>query len=187
MFQSVPNLHEGEQVCLFVREHWFNLFLKYLIVAFLFAVHVAVFNYAIPNYLPGLLEGDYGVVVEAISALYLAILVLFAFLLWLFYYLTLVVLTSLRIMDIDQIGLFNHTVAELHIAKVEDVSSKTVGVFGTIFDFGTVTLQSAGAANVFEFKNIPRPREVERLILSLYEQLPDSSDKSELKMKGQKG
>jgi uncharacterized membrane protein YcgQ (UPF0703/DUF1980 family) len=96
MFQAVPSLHAGENVRLFIREHWMMLFLKFLIVGFLLAVHVGVFGYGIPTYAPAFLEGDTGIVVSMLSKAYLAILVLFGFLIWVFYYLTLVVITGAK-------------------------------------------------------------------------------------------
>ncbi len=85
------------------------------------------------------------------------------------YYLNIQIITSLRIVDIDQVGLFSHTIAELHIDKIEDVTSETKGVLGTMFDYGNVFVQTAGTKERFQLDNIPHPGQVEKIILDLYE------------------
>ena len=72
-------------------------------------------------------------------------------------------------MDVTQEGLFNHTVSELHIDKIEDVTSKTTGFFGTIFNYGDVYVQTAGTIERFEFVDVPNPASIEKMILDLYE------------------
>ena len=86
-----------------------------------------------------------------------------------FYYLNVDIVTSIRIVDITQVGLFAHTVSELHIDKIEDVTSKTTGIFGTIFNYGEVFIQTAGTIDRFDFQNVPNPSGIEKLILDLYE------------------
>jgi hypothetical protein len=74
------------------------------------------------------------------------------------------------VVDIDQVGLFSHVVSELHIDKIEDVTSETEGIFGTIFNYGQVFVQTAATIERFEFDNVPNPAGIEKLILDLYEQ-----------------
>jgi uncharacterized membrane protein YdbT with pleckstrin-like domain len=74
----------------------------------------------------------------------------------------------MRIVHIDQRGIFNRTIAELNINKIEDVTSEVKGLGATVFDFGKVFVQTAGTRERFEFENIPKPASVERLILDLY-------------------
>lgn len=79
------------------------------------------------------------------------------------------VITNIRIVDVTQTGLFSHVVSELHIDKIEDVTSKTEGVFGTLFNYGDVYVQTAGTVERFEFLDVPNPAGIEKLILDLYE------------------
>ncbi len=79
------------------------------------------------------------------------------------------IITDIRVVEVDQIGLFNHTISELHIDKIEDATSETVGVFGTIFNYGNVYVQTAGTTERFEFHHVPNPAAIEKLVLDLYE------------------
>ena len=53
--------------------------------------------------------------------------------------------------------------------RIEDVSHTTIGIIGSIFDIGTVYIQTAGAKAEIEFQNIPRPRDVQDILYDLLE------------------
>ena len=164
-----PSQLEHETIYLVVREHWFHFFLKFLIWLF-FAAALVLFNRYMPNILPGLFEGRASEVTELFKGVYTMFLMVSLFILWVLYYLNIQIITNLRIVDIDQVGIFSHTISELHIDNIEDVTSETNGIFGTIFDYGNVFVQTAASIERFEFSNVPNPNEIEKLILDLYEQ-----------------
>jgi hypothetical protein len=108
------------------------------------------------------------------------ILLLVSFLLYFHnYYLSLQIVTSQRIIDIDQKGLFSREVNEMPLANIEDVSYKQDGFWATIFNFGNVILQTAGTGNSnpdledsvngFTFNQIPKPSETCNIITKLYQ------------------
>lgn len=168
MRRLFPSQQEDEKVFLVIREHWFHLFLKTL-VWFVFAAALLFFNHYAPEYLPGLFEDTAGSVTRLFIQVYTLFLTLSLFLIWLSYYLNLQIITDRRIVDVDQTGLFSHTVSELHIENIEDVTSDTKGLFGTLFNYGMVYVQTAASIERFEFDNVPNPAAVEKLILDLYE------------------
>lgn len=168
MRRLFPSQQEDEKVFLVIREHWFHLFLK-ILVWFIFAAALLLFNRYAPEYLPGLFEDTAGSVTRLFIQVYTLFLTLSLFLIWLSYYLNLQIITDRRIVDIDQTGLFSHTVSELHIENIEDVTSDTKGLFGTLFNYGMVYVQTAASIERFEFDNVPNPAAVEKLILDLYE------------------
>lgn len=168
MRRLFPSQQEDEKVFLVIREHWFHLFLK-ILVWFVFAAALIFFNHYAPEYLPGLFEDTAGSVTRLFIQVYTLFLTLSLFLIWLSYYLNLQIITDRRIVDVDQTGLFSHTVSELHIENIEDVTSDTKGLFGTLFNYGMVYVQTAASIERFEFDNVPNPAAVERLILDLYE------------------
>ena len=100
------------------------------------------------------------------------ILDLVAFLIWLFYYLNVQIITDRRIVDIDQVGLFHHEVSELHIENIEDVTSEVSGVLGTVFNYGDVYVQTAASIERFEFSDVPNPGSINKLIPDPYEKIP---------------
>ena len=160
---------DDEEIYLVVREHWVNLFLKVVVWMF-FAAVLILFNRYAKEGLPALFEGTWGQVTKLFTQIYTLFLSLSLFLIFVFYYLNIGIITNIRLVDVDQTGLFSHTINELHIDKIEDVSSKVTGVFGTIFNYGDVTIETAGAiADNFIFDNVPNPAAIEKMILDLYE------------------
>lgn len=163
-----PSQQDNETIYLVVREHWFHLFLKILVWVF-FAAALVMFNRFAHAYLPNLYLGSFGPITILFTQVYTLFLVLSLFLIWIFYYLGSQVITDIRIVDITQEGLFSHTVSELHIDKIEDATSQVNGIFGTLFNYGDVYVQTAGATDRFEFHSVPDPAGIEKMILDLYE------------------
>ncbi len=163
-----PSQLSDETIYLVVREHWVYLSLK-LVVWLFFAAALILFNRYAKEVLPLLFEGRYGQITTLFTQLYTLFLALSLFLIWVIHYLNIQIITSIRIVDISQVGLFSHTVSELHIDKIEDVTSQTTGILGTIFNYGEVFVQTAGTVERFEFCNVPNPASIEKLILDLYE------------------
>ena len=167
MHRLFPSQMDDEKIYLVVREHWFHLFLKILIWVFFAAALIAFNRYARPNLLS--FSDSWNGVISLFTQVYTLFLALALFLIFIFWYLNIQVITSIRIVDVDQEGLFFHVVSELHIDKIEDVTSQVSGIFGTIFDYGDVFVQTAGTVERFEFSNVPNPAAIEKLILDLYE------------------
>ncbi len=163
-----PSQLDTEEIFLVVREHWFHLFLKILVWLF-FAVALVLFNRFAQANLPTLFEGTFGQITQLFTQVYTLFLVLSLFLIFVFYYLSIQIITSIRVVDITQEGLFSHTVSELHIDKIEDATSQVNGIFGTIFNYGQVYVQTAGTTERFQFQNVPNPAGIEKIILDLYE------------------
>lgn len=164
-----PGQQTGEEIYLIIREHWFYLFTR-LAIWFLFVIVLFLMDHYVPIYLPGLVTDTYLPYFELFKNVYTIFMILGLFMIWTLYYLNIQVITSQRIVDIDQESLYSHRVSELDLAKIEDVTSETKGFFSTVFSFGNVYVQTAGTTEHFVFYNIPHPDKVEKLILDLYEQ-----------------
>jgi hypothetical protein len=164
-----PSQQPGEQIYIVVREHWVLLALKLLVWIVFLVVAILFFQFA-PAAFPDLFKDQALVIVNIFSQVYALILVLSLFLIFVFYYLNIHIITNLRVVEIDQVGLFNHVISELHIDKIEDATSETKTILGTLFDFGDVYVQTAGTRERFDFENVPHPGQLEKLILDLYEQ-----------------
>ncbi|MEK7617990.1 MAG: hypothetical protein AAB410_02490 [Patescibacteria group bacterium] len=171
MHKLFPSQLEDEKIYIVVRQHWVVL-LKKLFIWFMFAAALVLFRRYGGVWLPGLFEGSIGAVTKLFLQVYTIFLTLSLFLIWLFYYLNVQIITDRRIVDIDQVGLFHHEVSELHIENIEDVTSEVSGVLGTVFNYGDVYVQTAASIERFEFSDVPNPGSINKLILDLYEKIP---------------
>lgn len=168
MQKLFPSQLDTETIYLVVREHWVKLALR-LILWVLFVALLVGFEMQGPNLAPQLFADQSGQITSLFEQVYTLFLIVSLFIIWLLWYLNIQVITSLRIVDVSQEGLFSHTVSELHIDKIEDVTSEVDGILGTMFDYGMVFVQTAGTTERFEFHNIPHPSQIEKLVLNLYE------------------
>jgi hypothetical protein len=76
-----------------------------------------------------------------------------------------IVITNQHIVDIDQVGIFNRKVSTLRLGEIQDLSADVHGPTQTIFQYGTIMIQTAGERENFTFDYVPHPYELEHYIL----------------------
>lgn len=81
------------------------------------------------------------------------------------YYLTVWVITTTRIVDIHQRGLFNRTVSSTLLARVQDITTGVDGLFATLFGFGSLMVQTAGAQEELRMEGIAGPEHLRDFIM----------------------
>ena len=177
-----PGQQEDEEICLVVREHWMIFFMRFL-SWLLFVAILLLSDWAIGKYAPILNTTPYLNYVNLIKSVYLMFLILGLLIIWVIYYLNVQIITNQRIVDMTQTSLLNHTISELHLSRIEDVTSETKGIFGTFLDYGNVYIQTAGETERFTFVKVPNPASIEKMILDLYEDLPENQKQSPLEKK----
>jgi len=149
-------LHEHERVIKAVRQHWLIFVLEVLFLA------VLAFLPLIEFVLPGIAERMGISLVLGSSALFLnATWLLFIwitfFVVWTNYYLDTWIVTDKRVIDIEQRGLFNRSVSECHLDRVQDVTTEVKGFLPTLLKYGDVIIQTAGEQGRFVMRNVPDP------------------------------
>ena len=167
-----PGQQENEKICLITRPHWMVLAGK-ILVWLIFVAILLLTDWAVKNYLPFLAADPYASYVNLFKSIYFMFLILGLLIIWTIYYLNIQIVTNERIVDITQTSLLNHTVSELHLSRIEDVTSEVKGLLPTFLNYGNVYIQTAGEMERFVFDRIPDPGRLNKLILDLYEQLPD--------------
>ncbi len=165
----LPNGHieENEKIILFLRRHWIILFMKYFFVFVLALIPIGVYLLVITNF-PNALAGSisYAITVLTVSLYYLFVWISI-YTTFIDYYLDVWIVTTHRIIDREQKGLFHVTISEQSLEQIQDVSSNIEGVIPTILEYGNVLIQSAAAKNLFHFKQIPEPDFVSQKINEL--------------------
>lgn len=79
------------------------------------------------------------------------------FLSWLF---NVNIITDERIIDINFPNILYKEISEAMTENVEEVNTKTAGFIGTLFNFGDVTIQTAGEKPAICFEKVPNPAQV---------------------------
>lgn len=89
------------------------------------------------------------------------------------------VITNRRVIDWDQRGLFDKVISEAEYDKVQDISYRIKGLMGTICNYGTIQIQTAGSAPVLELQFVRRPQKAQALITDVKRNYKDIDTKFE--------
>lgn len=165
----LPNPVRDEKVIHVLRRHPVTLFAWFLGVIFVLIGPFIV--WALISYgNPGIWES------QSLTALVLMGGSAFFLFAWLFlfqnfmdYYLDIWIVTTKRVLNIEQTGLFARTVSELRLYRIQDVTSTVNGFIHTILDFGDMEIQTAGEKTRFVFEQIPHPTRVSKSVLEYAE------------------
>lgn len=166
---KLPNQVPGEKIIKVIHRDFFILFKSILLSVLLMILPLAIFAALILGK-AGIMEADIFLPLATLGA---SAYYLFVWLLLFFnfvdYYLDLWIITSERIIDIEQRGFFSRTISEQKIANIQDVTSEVKGVIPTVLNYGYLYIQSAAAKERFVFEDVPDPNGLRDIIIKLTE------------------
>lgn len=150
----------GEHIVLLLRRHPITQ-LQWMVTALFFAVFPLGFGY-FPSYaaLPGTYQ--FGIILFWYLALFG-----FSFKSFLKWFYHVYILTDERVIDVDFLSLIQKSVTVAKIDNIEDVRAESSGFASTLFDYGTITIQTAGAIQEIIFEQVPNPAKVTGVINDL--------------------
>lgn len=159
----------NEHISLLLRKHfitnlwWLGLGTLMLLLPLLVLYFAPLFNFGEVIPLPLRLQA---------VALVVWYLLTFAFIFeqFLIWYFNVYIVTDRRIVDVDFFGLLYKQISEAGLDKIQDVTHRMGGVFQILFNYGDVTIQTAGTQELFEFISVPQPQKVQQAILELMHQ-----------------
>jgi hypothetical protein len=108
-------------------------------------------------------------VMQAVGVFVDALIVLGTFAATIVYWRNRWVVTDDSITQIAQNSLFSGATSQIPMQNIEDVTVERRGFWQTIFNYGTLTLQSAGEQEKFLFLYCPNPHSYARTILETHE------------------
>ena len=162
------NLLEGEKIILETRKHWLPIAAEAALFLVLALAPFLVFWFR--NFLPSatneFVSQNQNLVLFLITAWVQFVWVAFS-IIWTNYYLDIFIVTNKRIIDIEQLTLFNRYLAQLSLDKIQDVRVAVGGFLPSLLNFGDLHIQTAGESREFFIKDLPAPYQVQELILKL--------------------
>lgn len=81
-----------------------------------------------------------------------------------------VIVTSEKITQLLYKTIFDRNISQLSIGDVQDVTIKQVGIFARLFNYGTLTIETAGEQENYTFSFTPNPYETGKLIVGSHEE-----------------
>jgi len=161
--------HTQERTYAVVHRHWFDLASRFVIAA-LFLILITAFSIYAARIMK--VNGTS----ELIPAIYFGtamlylITWLYSFFVWVDYFLDIWIITSARVINVEQKGFFARSTSELDYTHIQDVESEIQGIIQTIFNYGDVYVQTAGSQGKFMFRHVGRPEKIKTLVMHLNRQ-----------------
>ena len=160
-------IDNDEEILFTVHKHWFALLGKivmFVVSALAPIAFVILFN-VVPTETLFSVPGNQTALSIAFIFIWLTFVLPFVFVVWTDHYLDSLVLTTNRIIEVEQKGLFAREVSSFRLDRVQDITTEITGVIPTMLNFGNLQIQTAGESKEFKAKYIPDPRGVKLKIL----------------------
>lgn len=178
-----PNYHfsgqkEGEEIIVVLHRHWFNILENFFSI---FAMLLIIFGgyFFLPAFFPDLREKQLDLLFSFIGNFALMVVFILSFLIWIDYYFDIWIITTERVVNVEQKGLFSREISELRIEKIQDITTEVKGVIQTFLNYGNVYIQTAGEKERFILADIPNPYKIKDIVMSL-QQKEEEKEKSDL-------
>jgi uncharacterized membrane protein YdbT with pleckstrin-like domain len=156
-------LGENEKVIAVFRKHQFYLWIsaiKYVVLALL-PILASSFI--------GNMLGDFSDIATSIYIAFVIILWIGFFIEWTDFMLDTWILTNQRLVDVEQLGLFNRRVSTLSLDRIQDITIEESGIVHTALGIGTVFIQTAGTEDEFRIWGMKYPAQVKDTIMQAYQ------------------
>lgn len=170
---SLIELLPNEKIIVGIRKHWLVFFVE-MFGLMLAAVVPLVLAPFVDNVLGPEVVASVGGAVRLENVLvfligaWLLIVAMVLFVSLTSYYLDILIITNQRLIDIDQIWLFARDVATAPLQNIEDVKVEALGIFATLFKFGTLHIQTAAETKEVVIRGIRHPERAKDAVMRAY-------------------
>jgi hypothetical protein len=169
---TFPGMVPGERVVLMLHRHWF--FAMQIFIAYAFFGLVPLVCWGVLHRYTTVFQNPqtfvYLLVVLGLVA-YALIWAVFLMIAWVNFYLDVWIVTTERIINIEQVRLFDRIVSEQKLFRVQDVTTQVTGILAGMLHFGDVSVQTAGQQERFTFEQVPHPDKVAQTIMHLLDSI----------------
>lgn len=150
--------HEGEDVLMLFRKH--PVVMRKGLLAVLFCLMIGMLPSAIwPKELINLIYAPIGLLVGMI----------FFFRSWIGWYFSVIIISDQRLIEVKQKGLWNRTVVDIGLDKIQSINYQIAGFQETVFGFGTILVQTFIGDLVLD--KIHHPQKMQEEIASTIKEL----------------
>ena len=166
------NEYNDEPVLIFAHRHWASLLSQItmaIILILLPLIFLAIYGNTVTlNSISNQMLMSVGI------SIYFLTITMYIFVEWITYYSNLLIVTGKTLIDVNQKTLFIRQISHLHLRQIEDIYSEIKGFLPTIFNYGAVIIQTAGANEYATIVNLPDPQKIAAQILELHKNVMDN-------------
>jgi len=150
---------EGEKIYLLLRSHPFTQ-IKWIFSSILFFILLFALNIFLKN----MLNMGQIMIFNLFFIVFILSYIWFNILNW---YFNVGIVTSKRVVDIDFYAVLYKEITNAQLGKIEDITVKSGGYFESLFDYGSIFIQTAGTEANVEFNSVPHPSAASQIINKL--------------------
>lgn len=132
----------------------------------------AILIFFVPFFIPKalfLINLDLSAIPQSFSVVFLIINYLLVLTIvfegFLYWYFNVYIVTDKNLIDVDFHSILFKNIDVAPLRNIEDTSSSMGGILSSVFNYGNVFIQTAGASKNIEFISVPRPHHVADFIL----------------------
>ncbi len=160
------DIEEGEEIVRVLHRNWFYIFEQFLWLFVLTVIFFVAIFFA-PIFMPEFFGPDSRTLILFFENFFTLVIWIYGFMLWIDYYFDIWIITTQRIINIEQEGMFARRVSEMEYSKMQDITAEVVGFLPTIINFGDVKVQTAAEDKEFVFRTISDPYQIKNIIFDL--------------------
>lgn len=165
----IPDLGEHEEVIFVLRRHSVVALVNFLAYAVLLAVPLVVRWFLLREF-PLLFVGPISQpLLYLLASVYYFYVWIYFFAIFIDYWLDIWIVTTERIVSLEQKGMFSRVFSEQQLYRIQDVTSRVSGFFATILRYGDIVAQAAGTVQNAQLKQVGHPDLIARKIMQLVE------------------
>lgn len=168
-------LEEGEKMVLEGRKHWFVAF-SYISGFFVSVIIPFVLLFILRTWI--FEKGGFVLESDKIFHAIFFFCFIWALFMWILlfinltnYYLDVWYVTSNKLVDVEQKGLFHRDEAIVRLENIQDVATVSRGIIQTLLGFGSIRVQTAGQTREFVMRDIANPKKVKEVITTEQEKV----------------
>lgn len=148
---------------MFLRRHWI-VPLKLILTSLCLAAIPIIFYVLLVNLTTYFEDPNVIALTTILASAYYLFVILFTFTNFVDYYLDAWIVTNMRIINIEQRGLFSRVISEKDLETMQDITANVTGFLPTLLQYGDIHIQTAGRKENFIFKEVPFANEVAQRI-----------------------
>ena|SRR3990167_18569 len=171
IMRFIPN---GERFITLIRRHLIGLIYIYLVVIAGLAALFAIGAMVAPDLLGGFSDQDFSIL-TLLTILVFVLVVLILIIVTNIYRHNSLVITDKETIQVLQRGVFQVKVSHLSHADIEDVTAEQNGLPATIFNYGTLHIETSGELKNFAFSYCPDPTRYARVVLEARQKFAETT------------
>jgi hypothetical protein len=138
---------ENEKAMLYIRKHWI-VQLGIILGATLELIIPFIILFVLAFFFPHWLDNIFFRVLIVFVHMLELFIVLYWYVKWIDNHLDLIIVTNMRIVDINQTRIFNRKISSTSLKQIQDVSGAVKGVIPSLLNYGTINIETAGSGQL---------------------------------------